>query len=255
MAKNLRFVDLSLPLDPLGFGDCPRIVYVGHEEGAEMMTRLFGCTREDLPCGLGWAMERVELTTHTGTHFDATWHFGPMSEGRPALTIDQVPLEYCYGPGVVLDLREKQSEGLITAADVERALARTGHELQPRDIVLIMTGADMLWGKEEYFTRFPGMGRDSTLWLTQRGVKVVGTDAYGWDRPFGTMAQAFARSRDRHDVWGGHFSGLEHEYFHIEKLANLDQLPPHGFTVVCFPIKIPRASAAWVRPVAIIGDA
>ena len=52
----------------------------------------------------------------------------------------------------------------------------------------------------------------------------------------------------------GHKAGREREYYQMEKLTNLDKLPPYGFTVSCFPIKILHASAAWVRPVAIVEE-
>lgn len=54
-------------------------------------------------------------------------------------------------------------------------------------------------------------------------------------------------------VWEAHFAGIEKGYCHMEKMANLDQIPEaHGFKVACFPINIRSASAGWVRPVAIV---
>jgi cyclase len=65
------------------------------------------------------------------------------------------------------------------------------------------------------------------------------------------MAADNARG-DHAALWPGHFAGRDREYLHIEKLANLDQVPsPHGFTFAAFPLRIPRASASWVRAVAI----
>ena len=58
---------------------------------------------------------------------------------------------------------------------------------------------------------------------------------------------------DKGVLWGAHRVGIEHEYCHIEKLSNLDKLPtPFGFKVAVFPIKIEKASAGWVRAVAIL---
>jgi len=98
------------------------------------------------------------------------------------------------------------------------------------------------------------MGRAGTIWLADQGIKVVGTDAPGWDRPFRYQAEDFKKTGDRSLIWEGHFAGIEREYFQMEKLANLDQLPSYGFKVSCFPIKILNAGAAWVRPVAIIKE-
>lgn len=185
-----KLIDLSLPMEPLPFSDSmnPKITYHTHEATAEGMMKIFGCARDDLPGGLGWATETVELQTHSGTHLDAPYHFGPQSEGRRAITIDEVPLDYCYGDGVVLDFRDKPAGALITVADVQEALRRIAYALKPLDIVLIMTGGDKLWGTPEYFNKYPGMGRESTLWLIDHGVKLMGTDAWGWDRPFSFIA-------------------------------------------------------------------
>jgi kynurenine formamidase len=128
------------------------------------------------------------------------------------------------------------------------------YALKPLDIVLVMTGTDKLWGTPKYVTDYAGVGREATIWLVDQGVRVVGTDAPGWDRPFSYQAAAFKETGDRRLIWEGHFAGIEREYFQMEKLANLDQLPPYGFLVCCFPVKIHKASAAWLRPVAIIGE-
>ncbi|MHA2400470.1 MAG: cyclase family protein, partial [Promethearchaeota archaeon] len=58
------------------------------------------------------------------------------------------------------------------------------------------------------------------------------------------------KTQDPSIIWEGHFAGIERGYFQMEKLANLDKVPPVGATIYCFPIKIARASAGWVRAVA-----
>jgi kynurenine formamidase len=60
------------------------------------------------------------------------------------------------------------------------------------------------------------------------------------------------RQEDAGLIWEGHKAGRHIAYCHLDKLHNLDQLPPAGFTVSCFPVKIERASAGWTRAVAII---
>ena len=255
-----RFIDLAiaiendLPSDPPNM--IPKINYVDHKTGAEQMKMFFpGATDEDLPEGLGWAIEEVTLTTHSGTHLDAPWHYHPkMDGGSRALTIDEVPLEWCYGPGVKLDFRDMPDGHLVTAAEMEQAFESIGHDLQPGEIVLINTGADKYWGKLEYLIRGCGMGRESTLWLTERGVRVVGTDAWSWDRPLPLIAKDFQETKDKSIIWEGHFAGIEKGYCHIEKMTNLDSLPSDGFTFCCFPVKIKGASAGWIRPVAVLPD-
>lgn len=255
-----RFIDLAiaiennLPSDPPNM--IPKVTYHDHKVGANVMKLFFpGLNEADLPEGLGWAVEEVTLSTHSGSHLDAPWHYHPkMDAGKRASTIDEIPLEWCFGPGVKLDFRDKPDGHLVTAAEMQAAFKKIDHELKPGEIVLVNTGADRNWGKQEYLVTGCGMGREATLWLTERGVRVVGTDAWSWDRPLPLIAKDFQVSHDKSIVWEGHFAGIEKGYCHIEKLTNLDKLPPDGFTLCCFPVKIKGASAGWIRPVAILED-
>jgi kynurenine formamidase len=253
-----RIIDLSVPVqtepvcDPPGME--PKIRYFHHRQTAKEVCRNFpGLTPEELPDTEGWAIEHVQLTTHSGTHLDAPWHFAStMDGGKPALTIDQVPLEWCFQPGVKLDFRHLPDGTVATAADVERELARIGHTLSPLEIVLVNTAAGARFGQDDYLSTGCGMGREATLYLTSRGVRVTGIDAWSWDAPFVHTARKYAETRDAALIWEGHKAGREIGYCHMEKLANLDQLPATGFTVSCFPVKIKAASAGWTRAVAII---
>jgi kynurenine formamidase len=207
---------------------------------------------EDFPDSAFITLDTVTLPTHMGTHIDAPVHYGPECEGKSARSVDELPLEWFYAPGVRLDLRHKEAGAFITPEDLETALLATGHKLQPLDIVLIWTGTDKLWGKREYFSHAPGMSREATEWLTQQGIKVIGIDTYGFDRPFVTMLEDFWRTGDRRFLWAAHFYGRECEYIQIERLANLDQLPDTGFQVSCFPLRVKGLDASWVRAVGIV---
>lgn len=255
-----RFVDLSVALeadiasDPPGH--LPRIEYLDHRATAAGMAAFFpGATVDDLPGGEGWAIERLEVSTHNGTHLDAPYHFhSTMDGGKRAITIDEVPLDWCFAPGVKLDFRHLPDGHVVSAAEVEAELARIGHDLQPGDIVLVNTSAGACYGQPDYVSRGCGMGREATLYLTGQGVRITGTDAWSWDAPFVHTARRFAEERDPSIIWEGHRAGMERAYCHIEKLANLESLPPDGFTVCCFPFKIRAASAGFTRAVAIFED-
>ena len=256
-----RFVDLSIPIEGNLPSDppmmIPRIDYVDHAQGAGQMQDFFpGVTKDQLPGGLGWAVETLALTTHSGTHLDAPYHYHPtMDRGKPSLTIDQIPLEWCFRDGVVLDFRHKSDGERITAGDVQEALHKIRYKLKPLDIVLIQTGADAAWGTEKYLVTGAGMDRESTLFLTEQGIRLTGIDAWSWDRPLPYLAREFRETGDPGVIWEAHFAGIDVGYCHMEKMANLDAIGrPFGFKVCCFPINIKRASAGWVRPVAIIDD-
>ena len=216
------------------------------------MRWLFGVRRKHLRTRLGWANETLKLSSHGTTHVDAPWHFGPTCQGRPARTIDQIPLDWFFGPGVVLDMRHKRPTDLIEVADIETALEQIGHELTAGQIVLIRTGNDRLLGSRDYFRQGPGVSAEATHWLLDRGVRLTGIDAWSWDAPLKQQADE-ARRTGRDDLcWAAHFVGVDREYCHIERLANLDQLPPTGFTLCAFPLKVKQGSAGPARVVALL---
>jgi len=96
------------------------------------------------------------------------------------------------------------------------------------------------------------MGREATLYLLERGIRVTGTDAWSWDAPFVHTKEKFLQSGDARLIWEGHKAGREIGYCHLEKLHNLEALPADGFSIACFPVKIRGASAGWTRAVAIM---
>ena len=206
-----KFIDLSISIENDVLSDpqemIPKILYINHETGAKQMAEFFpGIDQEkDLPDGKGWAIELLTLSSHSGTHLDAPWHYHPkMSKGQRALTIDEIPLEWCMGNGIKLDFTKFPDGYLITAEDMIEAFKHIGYEPKSGDIVLVNTGADKYWGKPEYLIKGCGMGKAATLWLCERGVRVVGTDAWSWDRPLPLIAKDFAQDKDsRVPVLGG----------------------------------------------------
>lgn len=251
----MAIIDLSAPIastDP----EAPRfartvIEYIDHNGGAAEIEELFGLPRRLLRDGEGWSRETFTyFGTHNSTHVDAPYHYNSVVEGRRAQTIDELPLEWFLAPGVVLDFTTKGDGEAITAAETEQALARADHALHERDIVLVHTGRDAFYGEPDYMFRGPGVTAEATQWLYDRGVRVMGIDAWGWDRPLDKQA-ADALAEDREGIfWEAHQCDLP--YSQIERLFNLAALPASGFTVACFPLRIVGASAAPARVVAIV---
>lgn len=254
------FVDLSVPLEADIPSDpeimLPQIEYFDHKDTAAQMAGFFpGMTPDQLPGGDGWALEKLTIYTHNGTHLDAPYHHhSTMNGGERAITIDDVPLEWCFNPGVKLDFRAFDDGYMVTPDDIDKELARIGHTIAPLDIVVVNTSAGARYGQPDYLIKGCGMGRDATLHLLEQGVRVTGTDAWSWDAPFPLTAQRFAEEGDPSIIWEGHRASMDIGYCHIEKLANLDQLPATGWTMSCFPFKIKAASAGFIRAVAIMEE-
>jgi kynurenine formamidase len=253
----MRFVDLSAPIEASP-PDTPEILrtdiaFSGHEEGARTIETMLGVPRRLLRDGEGWATEEfTRFGTHNSTHVDAPWHYNSTIGDERAQTIDELPLSWFHGPGVVLDITAKADGDPMTVEDAEAALAAAGHDLAPHDIVLVRTGRDEFYGQPDYMGRGPGVTAQATRWLFEQGVRVMGIDAWGWDAPLYLQAEE-AKAKDEPGIfWAAHQAELP--YSQIERLVNLGALPPTGFTVSCFPLRIVGGSAAPARVVAMLED-
>lgn len=227
------------------------IEYVDHAQGAEQVKQMMGVGPELLRDGEGWAVEQfTNFGTHNSTHVDAPWHYNSTIQGKPARTIDELPLEWYFNDGVVFDMTAKGDGEVVTVADLEAELARIDYELKPLDIVLIRNDCDRFYDQPDYMFHGCGVSAEATHWLYDRGVRVMGIDAWGWDAPLNVQAQQALKEGKPGIFWAAHQADLE--YSQIERLVNLKALPPTGFKVACFPLKIERGSAAPARVVAIL---
>jgi kynurenine formamidase len=199
----------------------------------------------------GMAVDDIKMGTHSSTHIDAPWHYSPVCKGEPSKTIDQIPLEWCYSDGIVIDMTHKSDFDAITVKDIEEFLTREKLVLKEGMIVLIKTGRDKFVGTKDYPNKGTGMSADATRWLIDQGIKVMGIDSWGWDLPLKYQIEQAKKTSNPNLFWEAHLVGIDKEYCHMEQLVNLDQLPYTGFKVAVFPLKIVGASGAPARVVAI----
>lgn len=268
----MKIIDLSLPIDDtLVETHAAKIDRITHAAGVEHFNEVVmnkqpgGRERfsrgerlakpHEVPDAEMLSLEIVHASVHMGTHVDAPFHYGTKSEGKPSKTIADVPLAWCYGPGVVLDFTHLKYPENITSPDVERALEKIRYQLKANDIVLIYTGADKMLGSQDYVNKYVGMMPDALEFILDQGVKMLGIDAIGLDRPCFEMFNEFLSTKDKAKIWPCHFLGRRREYCHMERLGNLGAIPkPFGFTVSCLPVKVKDAGAGWARVVAILED-
>jgi kynurenine formamidase len=253
----MRIIDLSAPIAPSPPDAAPfervEIRSTSHAEGAAQAQAMLGVPTGLLRDGEGWAVEEfTRLGTHSVTHVDAPWHYNSTIQGRRAATIDELPLEWFFSDGVVLDMTHKADGERVEAADVEAALASVGHTPRPLDIVLVRTGRDAFYGRPDDVLRGPAVSPEATRWLYERGVRVMGIDAWGWDGPLDRQAKEALARRERGVFWAAHQCDLP--YSQVERLVNLGSLPPTGFKVACFPLKIKGGSAGPARVGGILTD-
>lgn len=252
----MKIIDLSKTIqynagDP--FFMKVRIKHKAHKK-AKWLIRLFGLPFRLFPENfIGWADDSIKnMGVHATTHIDAPWHYAPTCEGKPAKTIDQIPLEWCFADGLVIDMKHKKDFDPITKTDIRLFLEKEKLILKAGMIVLIKTGRDKHMGTKRFFTHGTGMSAEATNFLIDAGIKVMGIDQWGWDLPLPYQIKQAKETNNKNIFWEGHLVGRDKEYCHMEQLTNLDALPYTGFKVAVFPLKIKGASAAPARVVAIL---
>jgi kynurenine formamidase len=252
-----QIIDLSKTIDYNAQDPWFMRIKIKHKshKSSNLIIRLFlGLPKKLFPSNfIGWADDTIShMGVHASTHIDAPWHYGPVVEGRKAKTVDEIPLDWCYGNGVVINMSHMPDNVAIGIEDIKADLEKTGAKITSGCIVLIRTDRDKFSGTKEFPHKGTGMSKEATEWLISQGVKVMGIDQWGWDLPLKFMVDKAKKNQDPELFWEGHLVGIEKEYCHMEQLTNLSALPPFGFKVAVFPLKIKGASAAPARVVAIM---
>jgi len=212
------FIDISVPLengvvsDPPGY--LPKIDYIDHQMSLGELRGFFpGLRDEDLPDEEAWAIERIQLITHNGTHLDAPIHFPPGTT-----TVDQIPAKQLFGPAVVVDVRAegaKDADYQLPAARVEEWEKAHGR-IAEGSIVLLRTGWASRWPDAQKYRNqdaqgrmhFPGFSAEAVRLLIQRKISGIGCD---------TMSADYGASQD----FAVHHLALGAGLYHLENLADL----------------------------------
>ena len=253
LARDLlacRIVDLSSDL-----ADCPhgpfqtRVDVIEATDGAQifcekvapmLVPEAAGRIRpEHFPDSAFLRHEMVSASVHSGSHIDAPGHYGPVSDGSGGM-INSAPLEAFVGTGVMLDV-SGIAGWRVELEHTRAAMAACGlSDIEQGTIVLIHT------------EREKAISADIVADLLDSGVRVIGTDAEGFDGPFEPMIRRFLQTEDPTVLWPSHVLGRRRPYYHIERLRNLAALPARGFVFVALPVLIEGTTAAWTRAVAFV---
>ena len=234
-----RIVDLTYAFDA-------NSVYWPTAEQFKLETDFEGMTDK----GYFYSAYRYSAAEHGGTHLDSPVHF---AKGR--YTVDQLPLERLMGPAIVIDVTEKcatNADYLVSVADFESWEKRNG-KIPPGTIVLLRTGFGKFYpdrkkylGTEERGAEavaklhFPGLDPAAARWLTtNRSIKAIGLDTASIDYGQSTLFES-------------HRALFEKNVPAFENVANLDQLPAKGFSVIALPMKIKGGSGGPLRIIAVL---
>ncbi|WP_019908479.1 cyclase family protein [Paenibacillus sp. HW567] len=187
--------------------------------------------------GFEFATNNLIINEHGPTHSDAIYEYDPQGP-----TIDEMPLEYFYGPAVCLDVSHVSPDSYVTRQNLEEALRRGYLHLDKGDIVLLYTGHySRAYGTEEWLTRYTGLDYEAAKWLAEQGIVNIGIDAPSIDNPLDTR-------------FSGHLICREYRMTNTENLCNLDKIAQKRFLYFGLPLKIRKGTGSPVRAVAVFVD-
>lgn len=234
-----KIVDLTHPFDAA-------TVYWPTAEGFKLETDFDGTTE----AGFYYSAYRYSAAEHGGTHLDAPLHF---AKGRNS--VDQIPLEQLTGPGFVIDVSKQCADNadyLVSVTDIQN-WEKVNGKIPGGAIIFLRTGFGKFYPDRKKYLgtdergaaavaklHFPGLDPAAATWLTQnRSIKAIGLDTASIDRGQSTLFES-------------HRTLFEKNIPAFENVANLDQLPIKGFTVVALPMKIKGGSGGPLRIIAMM---
>ena len=234
-----RVVDLTHPFDST-------TVYWPTAQPFKLETDFEGVTDK----GYFYSAYRYSAAEHGGTHLDSPVHFA-----KGHYSVDQIPLEQLMGAAVIVDVTSQcagNPDYLVTVADFENWEKRNGR-IGPGTIVFLRTGYGKYYpdlkkylGTDERGAdavpklHFPGLDPAAARWLTQnRTIKAIGLDTASIDRGQSTLFESHRILFDKNIPA-------------FENVANLDQLPLKGFSVIALPMKIKGGSGGPLRIIALL---
>ncbi|MBW7889761.1 MAG: cyclase family protein [Chitinophagaceae bacterium] len=208
----MKFIDLSHPLEhgQQTFPMDPKLSIVPH-----------GNTKT-----LRYNITQIVIGSHQGTHLDAMYHF--LDDGK---TLDQMPLDWFYGPAHLLRIPKKANEEL-TVEDFKPYEKL----LQPGARIIYETGWHKHFGEENFFSDFPSLTQEAGRYLAGKNIRMLGMD---------TPTPGKDWYEIHHDIL------LPKEIVIVESLANLD-MAPDEFTFIGFPLNFKGRDGSPIRAVALV---
>ena len=234
-----RVVDLTYAFDA-------NSVYWPTAEQFKLETDFEGVTDK----GYFYSAYRYSAAEHGGTHLDSPVHF---AKGHKS--VDQLPLDQLMGTAIVIDVTKQcaaNADYLVSVADIQNWEKLNG-KIGAGTIVFLRTGFGKYYPDRKKYLgtdergaaavaklHFPGLDPAAARWLTEnRSIKAIGLDTASIDRGQSTLFES-------------HRILFEKDIPAFENVANLDQLPVKGFSVIALPMKIKGGSGGPLRIVALL---
>ena len=178
----------------------------------------------------GYNLELLFLSSHTGTHLDAPYHFA-----KNGVKIDQIPLDRLLGKAILIKL-QKTKNTAITKSDII-LFEKNNYKIPNHSSIFFYTGWQKNLKNDNYFTENPGLDISSAKYLTSKKVNLIGIDSPSIDLGENT-------SFNVHNILS------KNNILIVENLTNLNKITTKEFNFTILPLKLKDATGSPVRAIA-----
>lgn len=228
-----KVIDLSQEI----YNEMP--VYPGHAKTVIWQHMSHDEAERNIGTGFSYQTSGIMMCDHGPTHIDPVSHF---TRDPDAESVDEIPLSRCITSAICLDVSDVEPQTQFGPEKIEAELKRWGLDIRPGDTVLFYTKHyERFYGQPEYATHQPGLTREATEYIIDRGCVNFGVDNTSPD-------MWLDKSYPCHTVCG------ERGVTHMENLCNLDKLIGQRFSFIALPLKIRKGTGSPIRPLAILHD-
>ena len=175
----------------------------------------------------GYNLELLFLSTHTGTHIDAPFHF--VKNGKK---IHEITPERLVNEAVLIRIG-KNSNRSISKIDIQKFEQKNG-KIENGSTVVFYTGWQKNLNKEFYFTENPGLSVTAAKYLASKKINMVGIDSPSID--LGTDSK-----------FSVHHVLAKNNILIVENLANLGKIKSNNFHLIISPLKLKNATGSPIR--------
>jgi kynurenine formamidase len=178
----------------------------------------------------GYNLELLFLSSHTGTHLDAPYHFA-----KNGAKIHQIPVTRLVGNALLIKIKKVKNQA-ITKKDLLEFERKNG-KIPNSSSIIFLTDWQKNLNKNFYFTNNPGLSKSAADYLVFKKINLVGIDSpsidLGIDKSF-TVHKILAKN----------------DILIVENLSNLEKIPTLEFDFTILPLKLKDATGSPVRAIA-----
>ncbi|MGV7225484.1 MAG: cyclase family protein [Nitrosopumilus sp.] len=178
----------------------------------------------------GYNLELLFLSSHTGTHLDAPYHFV-----KNGLKINEIPLDRLLGKAILIKIKKTKNTS-IKKSDIVLFEKNNG-KIPNHSSIFFYTSWQKNLKKDNYFTENPGLDSTSAKYLASKKINLVGIDSPSIDL-------------GKDESFSVHHILSKSNILIVENLANLNKIKSKEFDFTILPLKLKDATGSPVRAVA-----